>query len=700
MLKSRSLHALLLLSALAVAGCAPSDDESGAALGEALGSQSEPARDVVLITLDTLRYDALSLSGIEGPYNTPTPHLDRVAAEGLTFSFALAHNTITLPSHANILTGRYPYEHGVRENAAYRLPDATPTLAERLKEYGFATGAFVSAYVLDEKFGLAEGFDVYDDHIPRDGEPSALRIWERRAPNTLEAALRWWRTHADQRRFLWLHLFEPHLPYEPPPPFLDAHEDQPYRGEVAALDAFLAGLLEELRSHESPLVLAITADHGEALGDHDEPAHGIFAYQSTIHIPLLLWGEGIPNGSDDRLARHIDLVPTLLQAVGVETPASLPGSSLLGPASPDTTSYFEALSATFDSGWAPLRGLVQGRLKVIDLPIPELYDLEADPGEKNNLASQRRRDFHRLRGLLPEESSWPPARGELTDEAAARLRSLGYLSDDSGTIKSDFGVEDDPKRWIHVEQLKQEYADHLRNDRSREAIATAEAMLREQPSMGLAYTLLAEAQWRAGAQDEALGTMRRAWESGVASPTLTRRLASALLSRGQARAALQVMSRLQDDPDLDTRSLLGQVLRENGRAPEAEALLKTVLAERPGDAITLERLSAVALDLGRPETALEYAGKALDIDDSLAQAWNNLGVAKVMGGDVAGGLEAWRQAIERDPELWDTLYNLGFQAARAGQTELARDALRRFLEGAPPRYAADRPKAEALLLQL
>ena len=683
------------------------DSQEASRLERVASHSIEAPRDVILVTLDTLRYDALDFLAAADPsgderFATPVPHLEKLAEQGRSFTFALAHNTITLPSHANILTGHYPFEHGVRENAAYKLPDEMPSLAERLAAEGFATGAFVSAYVLDARFGLADGFETYDDRMVRDSKPSALQVWERTAPGTLDAALDRWRSQAERRRFLWLHLFEPHLPYAPPEPFAGAHQDQPYRGEVAALDHFLGDLFELARDEEQRPLIVVTADHGESLGDHGEPAHGIFAYQSTIHVPLILWGPGLEAGADNRLARHIDIVPTVLDALRLSSPEALPGRSLLGPASDDTTSYFEALSATFDSGWAPLRGLVEARdrLKVIDLPIPELYDLEADPDEENNLVSERRRDFHRLRSLLPEESSWPPPRGELSDEAAARLRSLGYLSDDSGTIKASFAPADDPKRWIHVEQLKQRYAAQMRDGLADEAILTARQVLEQQPQMSLAHTMLADAQLLGGDRRAALETMGRAWQQGAASPELSRRLTSSLLRDGQARVALEVISRIAGD-DTDSKSLYGQALRENGQPDAALKVLREVLAEAPADAPTLERLSAVALDLGNPQQAADYAKRALDLDEELAQAWNNLGVAKVMTGETDGALDAWQRALALDPELWDTLYNLGFQAAAAGRLELAKDALRRFVEGAPPaRYGQDLPKARRLLQQL
>ena len=321
---------LLLLARLALVG-----------LLTALPAAAEPTAkstakpDLILITIDTLRADAL---GFAGNTRVATPTLDRLARSGRVFTSAHAHNVVTLPSHCNILTGLYPFQHGVRENSGFVLPAAVPTLATVLSAAGYQTGAFVSAYPLESRFGLATGFAVYDDRFSSALRGEEFGLPERRGDDTVAAARAFWTAGAGGKpRFLWLHLFDPHAPYAPPEPFASRYADAPYLGEVAAVDAYLEPLLATfLAGRERPALIALTADHGESLGEHGEATHGLFAYEATLKVPLLLWGAGVASGSDDRPARHVDLFPTLLAAAGIAPPAApgvaaRPGQSSLAP---------------------------------------------------------------------------------------------------------------------------------------------------------------------------------------------------------------------------------------------------------------------------------------------------------------------------------------------------------------------------------
>lgn len=676
------------------------------------GAASGPARDLVLITIDTLRFDALGFHrrGQEpetgaSPWTTPTPALEALAASGRIFDFAHAHNPLTLPSHASILTGLYPYQHGVRENAGFVLSDEIPTLATHLRDAGFATAAFVSAYVLDARFGLARGFETYGDRIARNTGKRRFQVSERRGDAAVAEALEWWRSVDDsRRRFLWLHVFDPHAPYAPPEPFASDHAEKPYRGEVAAVDHFLSSLLAEVGS--DPLVL-LTADHGESLGEHGELTHGLFAYGSTLRVPLVVSGPGVEPGRDDRLARHVDILPTALDALGLDGAEpggshGLPGDSLLKPVPGDgeTTSYFEALSAHLNRGWAPLRGLVRGRLKVIDLPIPELYDLEADPGETTNLASSRRRELAALRALLPEESEWPPKRGSLSSEEAARLRSLGYLADSAPTARR-YGPDDDPKRLVELDARIQRFSELYALGRLEPAVAVARELVELRPEMPVGHTQLAEALLELGRTDEALEAMTTAYRKGWASAPLIRQLGLTLAEVGRASEALTVLDPPARSGDAEARSIRGLALSELGRLEEAESELRAVLEELPEDASTLERLSVVALRRERPKEAEEWARRAVASDANRAPAWNSLGVALMLLDRPSEALDAWQRCLEVDPSQFDTLFNLGMQAARLGRTELARQALGDFLVRAPrDRYADDLPKVRAALQSL
>lgn len=658
----------------------------------------DPVRDVVLITVDTLRWDAVGFAP-PGPWRTPTPTLERLADKGRVFTQAVAHAPLTLPSHAAMLTGLYPYQHGVRENAGFRLQDEHSTLAEQLQGHGFETGAFVSAFVLDRRFGLAQGFNVYGDAIARDG---GFGVSERRGDETVAEALTWWQAHSATRRFLWLHLFDPHAPYE----LHGADADQmehPYRAEVAAVDKYLAPLLEPLLDASSDALVIFTSDHGESLGDHGEETHGIFAYQSTLRVPLVLWGPGVNAGTDDRLARHVDLMPTVLRAVGLAVPEELPGRALtLPPASRELqNSYFEALSGNLNRGWAPLRGWIEGGTKYIDLPLAELYDLANDPEEKKNLVQVRRRELPAWGDRLPEESTWPPGRGQLSREEIARLRSLGYVSGD-GSGATTFKTEDDPKRLIDLDRDIHRFSEAFAAGELDEAVALARSLVARRPSMSVAHTLLAQALLESGRSREALEAMELARGAGRASPALLRQLGLTLMEAGRPAEAIAVLEPTAEASDPEAMAALAAALSETGTdRARAQALIKDALELAPNDGGLRQTAAVMALRHGDGVAGLRHAREATRLSPQSAAAWNHLGVALMMQARPLEALEAWQRSVSLDADQFDTLFNLGTQAARLGEVELARRYLEDFLHRAPrDRYASDLPKVEALLRRL
>jgi len=321
---------------------------------------------VLLITIDTLRADALGCYG--GPASTPA--LDRLAADGVRFEFAHAHAVTTLASHASILTGTYPFQHGIRDNSGYRLPGSVPTIATRLKHASqggaaYATAAFVGAFPLHARFGLNQGFDVYDDRFGETRAPDEFVMPERPASAVVPLAQEWIQRAGGPGGagwFVWIHLFDPHAPYRPPPPFAERYASHPYYGEVAAVDAALAPLIDALRGSAAPTLVIVTGDHGEALGDHGEQSHGLFAYESTLRVPLIMaivGRAGAARSSSGEVStvpvRHIDLAPTILDALGQPAAADLPGRSLVAAAerragAPPRPSYFEAMSAMLNRG--------------------------------------------------------------------------------------------------------------------------------------------------------------------------------------------------------------------------------------------------------------------------------------------------------------------------------------------------------------
>ncbi len=669
-----------------------------AAAGWAAAAAQPP--DVVLITLDTLRADAL---GFAGNTKAETPVLDRLAKGGRVFTDAHAHNVITLPSHTNILTGLYPYQHGVRENSGFVLGSQVPTLATVLRAAGYATGAFVAAYTLDSDFGLDRGFEVYDDHYPKSSAASDLVLAERPGSEVVAPALAWWRAQRGQRRFLWLHLFDPHAPYRPPEPWATRFADDPYLGEVAATDAYLEPLLTLfLAGTEAPALIVMTADHGESLGEHGEASHGLFAYEATLHVPLVLWGAGVEPGHDARPARHVDILPTVLAAAGVPPPggAEHPGRSLLEAPEPAVESYFEALSANLNRGWAPLRGLIRAGHKLIALPLPELYDLARDPAETHNLVRERRALAGELRDTLPPESVWPPPRGAVSPEEVERLRGLGYLTG-TAAAKARYGPEDDPKRLIELDGKLYRALD-LYADRDLEQVAAlAREIVAERPSMPLAQSLLAQALLSAGRRGEAIAAMQAARKQGHASGDLLRQLGLTLAESGEATAALEILRPLAATGAPDDACALALALSEAGCQDDARKVLERVLELAPEHPAAHQQLGLVHLRSGRWVAARDASRRALELDESQHRAWNNLGVALFELNQPDAALDAWQRAVDLSPRLWDALYNLGTQALEHGRPEQAQEALAAFVAGAPKeRYAADLRRARVLLGRL
>jgi len=672
--------------------------------GLRLHAAAPPPPDVILVTIDTLRADA---PGFAGNAHVATPNLDRLAAGGRVFTSAHAHNVVTLPSHANILTGLYPYQHGVRDNTGFTLPANVATLATMLLDAGYATGAFVGAYPLDSRYGLDRGFEVYDDRTTQGAGDEQLVLAERPGNEVVAPALAWWTSRQGRPRFLWVHLYDPHEEYAPPEPFATRYAKDLYLGEVAAADAFLGPLLApHLDGREPPCLIVVTGDHGESRGDHGELTHGLFAYEATLRVPLVLWGRGVVPGKDPRPARHVDIFPTVLAAAGVAPPAGAParpGRSLLTAWQGAPDSYFEALSAALNRGWAPLRGLLRQGRKFIALPLPEAYDLARDPGEAKNLVDAERRAAREAFDLLPAESAWPPPRGTITAEEEKRLLALGYVTGTGGGRtgfgSGSFGPEDDPKRLVALDRTIHDLLRTVSTGDVDRAIVLARQLVATRP-MPLGHALLATALLEADRTSEALDVMQRARAAGMATDPLLRQLGLTLAGTGRPDEAVAVLQPLADRGDVDAANDLALAHSEAHRQREAFTILQRVLADEPDNAKALELLGLVELRLGHWKQARDASRRAVDRRAGLARAWNNLGVASYQLGDVAAALDAWKEAVAREPDLWDALWNLGAKAAEAKRGDLAVPALRRFVAEAPARYREDQARARTLLAEL
>ena len=662
--------------------------------------------NVLLITVDTLRADIV---GAYGDGRGLTPNLDRLALEGIRFTSAFAHATTTLPSHASILTGEYPFRHGIRDNGSFRLADSRETLAELLQRASYQTGAFVGAFVLDARFGLGQGFEHYDDNYGEAPGLGDFHFAERRAEKVLESATSWIEDR-DGPWFAWVHLFDPHVPYEPPPSYRNA--DMPYAGEVAYTDAQVGAFLKRLRDSGDleKTLLVVTSDHGESLGDHGERTHGLFAYNATLSVPLLLWSDGeIEPGVFREPVGHIDIAPTVLALLDLPVPESIQGLSLSSRRGKETPPiYFEALSSYLTHGLAPLRGLVLGELKFIDLPIPELYDLSADPGESENLASKKQSLVLEMRHRLLELEDDPRAshqghQASLDPETERRLRSLGYIGSVSLPDKQSFTEDDDPKRAAAlVEAHRAALAAFAAGD-SEEAARAIAQVIRKRPEAPRAYLDLASILFAAGHLAEAIAVLEGAVDAIPNNLDLEARLGHYFSEAGDLERAAALLKRAREraPAHVEVMSSLGVTYGRMGREEDARALFERIVELDPTSASAHNNLGTTFLREGDFENAIVQFHRAIEIEAQSWFAYEGLGTAFAQTGRLSEAVEAWKRLVALRPRDYDALFNLGVSLAELGRDEEAIVYLERFSREAPPdRYAEDIETVDAIAASL
>lgn len=658
-----------------------------AATAAGAGDVPAPAQrpSVLLVTLDTTRADHL---GAYGAAFARTPHFDALARSGIRFERALAPTPLTLPSHASILTGLVPRRHGVRDNSGFSLAAEATTLTERLREAGYATAAFVSSAVLDRTGGLDRGFALYDDGV-RVGDRSAFGHVERAAAQTTDAVLERLPSLAAPF-FLWVHYFDPHLPYVPPEPWRGRFKDRPYDGEIAYVDSEVGRLLEAVRRRDANFVVAVAGDHGESLGDHGEAAHGVFLYEATQRVPMVLAGPGIPGGRVlSSPAGLVDLAPTILDLLGLPALGEIDGRSLataVRGGSLSTADYeMETFYPRFAFGWAPLRALVRGAWKWIDAPRPEFYDVAADPGEQTDLLRARPDDARRLARALAErvgaDDPAPPPSDAETEERRARLAALGYVAG-GGASRSSVDPKDgivwladleagrralqtgkprdgipplerlvsrNPENlqaWIALGMCRLASGDARRAEADlREAVALAPD--RALPWVRLGDALAARARSDEAARREARGAYEKALalHPREADAYLGLLLVLALAQDGAAIDDLAARARREgwSDPVFDTE--IGLLALARGREAEAAAALRRAVAADPGAARALEGLGKLAYGRGAAPEAERWYARALDAAPSAALA-KTLGAIRLHDlEDPAGARDAFTRAL-------------------------------------------------------
>jgi arylsulfatase A-like enzyme/tetratricopeptide (TPR) repeat protein len=686
-----------LLFALALAGCK--------------GPAPRAGQNVLVITIDTLRADRL---GAYGYSRARTPSIDRLASEGVLFEDVVVSIPVTLPSHASLFTGLAPPTHGVRDNTYFRLDSEAETLAELLKARGYETAAFVSAYVLDSSFGLAQGFDVYDDDVPTKGETPGT-VAERRGEEGRRAFESWIEKRSPERPFFaWLHFFDPHLPYAPPAPYPAG-----YDGEVEYADAQVGAALQALerKGLSKNTLVVLTSDHGESLGEHGERSHGFFVYDATLRVPLIMKSaSSLPSGK--RVAapvRAIDVMPTILEALAI--PAG--GRSLLplvrGEESESPPAYAECYVSELNFGWAPLVALRDGGYKYIQAPRPELYDLASDPGETKNLAGEDSDRVERMRQRLSDIVQSIPAsfssRSQPDPETVARLRSLGYAASGGTPVPAGAPLAD-PKDRLPLWTRLEEVILHRGAGEDDKAIEAALDVLKEDPTNLLALELLAGVRTDVGDRTKAIDLYRRIlaidgrrplshvllgnllWQTGdLAGAEASfraaldsdpdfgrahRRLGELQLTRGETEPALASFRRASElsGDDVETRLGLARSLMASGQAAEAIGELEALERENPGNPkILAEYAGSLARD-GEVDRALTLLAAAPDHHDVHYTASVILRAQDRM----SEALAEIERALALEPRSAVALHDRGVLLSRMGRFEDAVSSLKASIE--------------------
>jgi arylsulfatase A-like enzyme/Tfp pilus assembly protein PilF len=690
----------------------------------------QTARDnILLITIDTARADHF---GSYGYARARTRHLDRLAAEGVRFDRAYSSAPITLTAHASIFTGLFPFEHGVRNNGNFYLPQRFGTLATALKGQGYRTAAFVSAFVLDRRYGLARGFDTYDDRMQGAQSQVVSLEAERRGDRTELALAAWLDAQPTERAspfFVWLHLYDPHEPYRAPPPFRDAFADAPYDGEIAFTDAIVADVLEKLRAHAllDHTIVAVIGDHGESLGDHGEETHSMFVYDAAIRVPFILWRPGrIPAGlvvSDP--VRGIDLAPTLLEFVGAPPLAAPHARSLSGlihgrreTAAPAI--YAETYLPQFYLNWAPLRTLRDDRWKYIDAPRPELYDMSRDPGETQNLYATEAQTASAMRGALERltaGSAGSMNTGAIDRDTAEKLAALGYIGatagpppeggnhGSEGAARNHQAARRDPKDVIGVFNRLRRANSAVRDRRFEEALPILRDVLQEDPRNAFAQLVMGSAFMGMGQYRRAIEQYRKYVALVPTSSYAHQWMAICYVRLGEQDAALnETAAALALDPgSTDSRVLRGGMLASRGQYDEAVRELRTALQTDPGKNVIRLDLAKVLDEAGRPdEAAREYAA-ILAQEPQNGAALTGFGAVRAKQGRLQEGVDLLRRAVAIDPANDSARFDLGQALERLGSPEAAADEYRRLLDratispelrqAASARLAAIRPRS-------
>ncbi len=682
--------------------------------------QPKPATpNILLVTIDTMRADRLGRGF--------TPTLDRLSTRGLHFSQARTVVPLTLPAHVSIMTGQFPSSHGIHLNGGTQPLGVT--LASRLKDAGYQTRAVIGAFVLDRRFGLDAGFEDYDDQIARDPEATDRLQADRRAGEVVDRAVALLsKTSVDRPWLFWVHFYDPHAPYDPPADARTRAGGDGYNGEIAYVDAELARLLSavDARPDGKQTVTIVLGDHGESLGEHGEPTHGMLLFEGALRIPLILNGPGVTPAERQDHASVIDVLPTAL-ALAAQPLGETLGHNLLATPPTDRETFAETEYPTV-AGWTPLSALVQDRWKLVAADQPFLFDLQSDATEQENLARVRqpvvqamsarltalreRSKDGGLRGDKPVRGDNPSAvadasadrrspgggRSGLSAETAERLRSLGYVTPSAAPVSSAGGKN--PAEMMNAWAAFETALSTVNAGRAFDALPTLSKLAAEHPSASIFQSTYARALASTGRRQDALTRFRAAVNQWPADATLYHELAVVARELGladEARRAEEAALALNlADPSAHNGK--GLLLADAGEAADAAKAFEEAIRLDPTNAVYHANLGNARRALGDLAAASAAYRKALDLSPRLADAANGLGVVLVQQKQASEAIR-WLEQAAKDPAFTEAQLNLGIALQELGNIDRARTQYRMVL-AARNAAAKDRDAARTLLAQL
>ncbi|HUU51552.1 MAG TPA: sulfatase-like hydrolase/transferase [Candidatus Heimdallarchaeota archaeon] len=627
----------------------------------------------ILITVDTLRADRVHCYGF--PY-VDTPTMDLFASKGVLFERCISQTPLTQPSHTSLLTGTYPLRHGVRDNGGFLVPQELVTLAEVFKEENYQTSAFVAAFVLDSKWGFNQGFDYYFDQFDLSKYKTiSLGNVQRRGDEVIDETLKWLDEHKHEQFFTWVHLYDPHTPYEPPSPFREKYPDRPYLGEIAYTDSQLGrlwGYLEQNNLTENT-ILIFAADHGESLGEHQESTHGFFVYQAGIHVPLIFVTpfKDLHGIRRSEVVSLVDVMPTIMEMEGEILPPQIQGRSLLplffnDERNEESFAYSETYYPRLHYGWSDLKTIQEGRYKLIIAPELELYDLTDDPEEQTNLVSafpEETRRLMRTAEQFIEESSqgaFDIDYQHIDEETRQKLAALGYI----GTFSDQSSLEGkrlaSPKEKIGIFNQLSQVKEWMLEEKYEEAVAQITRIINEDPDVIDAYFTLGNLYFKKREFDKALESFLVVLEKRPSDPFTVINVANSYMGMGEIDEADKfVMSIIESlPPDSQLYYVLGNIKNLKEEYEEAIVYYKECIKLNPSSASAYCALGGVYVTQERFDDAESYLLKAEEHNPTLRNLFYNWALLYEEKGELIKAADAYKAELENIPHNFKACFNL------------------------------------------